>query len=238
MAYMGRRGSFSFAGGLESNNNDNRNNHNRHNGYLVGGLYYDNIYQIIAIIIIFTIMGITYLATYKPSVIDPIKDIKRIIMSTYILITLLLVVFAFLANYFSKDKNTLIKRLIAIISISLITIFVFLGIKANMDSNYTKSKVEQIYTQEYSKQKSDARSKFDIGLTGVQMKTEKEYYIDECMKAYNIFSIRMYGIIGVNILLIILLIYQISKVSQIKEKRDRLNKNIDILFDEEENVKF
>ena len=72
----------------------------------------------------------------------------------------------------------------------------------------------------------------------IKIKSEKEYYIDECVKAYNIFSIRMYGIIGLNVLLIILLIYQIPKVSRIQEKRDKLSKDDEILFDEEENVKF
>ena len=48
----------------------------------------------------------------------------------------------------------------------------------------------------------------------------------------------MYGIIGLNVLLIILLIYQIPKVSRIQEKRDKLSKDDEILFDEEENVKF
>ena len=163
MAYMGRGGFSSFggglSGGLEPNDNDNSNNDNRHNGrmYYRSGffrMYYyiplDNtyvIFQMIAAIIMFTIAGITFLATYKPSVIDPIEDTKRIIMNTYIIITLSLVVVTLLANYFSKDKNALIKRLIAILSISIITIFVFFGIKANMDSNYTKSKFEKIYTQ-------------------------------------------------------------------------------------------
>ena len=143
-----------------------------------------------------------------------------------------------LANHFSKDKNILIKRLIAIMSISIVTILIFWGIRANMDSTYIKNKFEQIYIQEYADQKSDTKSKFDVDLAGVQMKTEKEYYVDECAKAYNIFGIRMYAIFGINILLIILLIYQISKILQIQNRRDKLSKDDAILFDNEENVKF
>lgn len=254
MAYMGRGGFSSFGGGglgggLGPNDNDN-NNDNRHNGrmYYRGGffrMYYyiplDNtyvIFQMIAAIIIFTIAGITFIATYKPSVVDPLENSKRIILNTYIILTLSLVVITFLANYFSKDKNALIKRLIAILVISIITILVFFGIKANLDSIYTKNKFEQIYIQENGEQTSDSKSKFDIGLTGMQMKTEKEYYVDECVKAYNIFSIKMYGIVAMNVFEIILLFYQISKVSQIQDKRDRLSKDDAILFDEEENVKF
>lgn len=217
-------------------------------GYYRGGLFriytyipLDNtyvIFQMIVTIIIFTTAGITFLSTYKPSIIDPIENTKRILINTYILITLALLVLTILANYFSKDKNALIKRLIVILSLSVITILVFFGIKANMDSTYTKNKFEQIYNQEYSGQTSNSESKIVVSIGEIKIKSEKEYYIDECVKAYNIFSIRMYGIIGLNVLLIILLIYQIPKVSRIQEKRDKLSKDDEILFDEEENVKF
>lgn len=196
------------------------------------------IFQMIVTIIIFVTAGITFLSTYKPSIIDPIENTKRILINTYILITLALLVLTILANYFSKDKNALIKRLIVILSLSVITILVFFGIKANMDSTYTKNKFEQIYNQEYSGQTSNSESKIVVSIGEIKIKSEKEYYIDECVKAYNIFSIRMYGIIGLNVLLIILLIYQIPKVSRIQEKRDKLSKDDEILFDEEENVKF
>ena len=217
-------------------------------GYYRGGLFriytyipLDNtyvIFQMIVTIIIFTTAGITFLYTYKPSIIDPIESTKKILINTYIIITLALLVLTILANYFSKDKNALIKRLIVILLLSVITILVFLGIKANMNSTYTKNKFEQIYNQEYSEQNSDSESKIVVSIGEIKIKSEKEYYIDECVKAYNIFSIRMYGIIGLNVLLIILLIYQIPKVSRIQEKRDKLSKDDEILFDEEENVKF
>lgn len=252
MAYMGRGGFSSFRGGNNgesgtNNENTNRNIYNRRR-YYRGGIFriyyyipFDNtyvIFQIISSIIIFAIAGITFLATYKPSVIDPIEQTKRTILNTYILIIISLVVITLLAHYFSKDKKTLIKKLFAILAISIITIFTFLGIKSNLNSTYTKSKFEQIYTQENGEQTSSAKSKIDIGITGMKIKTEKEYYVDECMKAYNIFGVRMYVVMGLNILIIMLLIYQIIKVSQIQEKREKLNKNDAILFDEEENIKF
>lgn len=249
MAYMGRGGFSSFGGGLGGGHGLD-NNYNRHNGrmYYRGRLirmyYYiplDNtyvIFQMIAAIIIFIIAGITFLTTYKPSVIDPLEETKRIIVNTYIIIDLALVSIILLANYFSKNKNTLIKRLIVILLVAIVTILIFFGIKANLNSTYTESKFEQIYTQENGEKTTDIKSKFDVGFTGVKMKTEKEYYIDECVKAYNVFSIRMYVLVGINVLLIILLIYQISKASKIQEKRDRLSKDDAILFDEEENMKF
>jgi hypothetical protein len=251
MAYIGRGGFPSFGGGVDDGigtPNDNNNN-NGHNGrmYYRGGffrMYYyiplDNtyvIFQMIASIIIFIIAGIVFLTTYKSSIVDPIEDTKRIIINIDIIIILLLLGFTLLSNYFSKDKFALTKRLIAILSLTIITTLVFLGIKVNLDLTYTSNKFEQIYEQEYSEQSSDIKSKIDIGLTGMSIKSEKEYYIDKCIEAYNIFSIKMYGIMGINIFLIVLLIYQIAKVSNIQEKRDRLSKDDAILFDEEENIK-
>ena len=255
MAYMGRGGFSSFGGGLGSGLGSNDNDHNddnRHNGrmYYRGGFFrmyfyipLDNtyvIFQMIATIIIFAIAGIAFLTAYKPSIVDPIEETKKILINTHIIITLVLLVLTLLANYFSKNKSSLIKKLFAILLLAVILLLIFFGIKVNLDSTYNKTNFEQIYEQEYSSEQktNNTKSKIDIGLNGMKIKSEKEYYVDECIKAYNVFSIRMYGVIGLNVLLIILLIYQISKVSKIQEQRDRLNKDDAILFDEEENIKF
>lgn len=250
MAYMGRGGFSSFGGGLGGDMGTPDNNNDRHhNGrmYYRGGffrMYYyiplDNtyvIFQTIASIIIFAIAGVAFLTTYKSPVIDTIADTKKIVMNSHIIITLVLLGFTLLANYFSKDKFALIKRLMVIMVISIITILIFFGIKANMDSTYTKNKFAEIYEQEYTENKTSDKNKIDIGLTGLSIKSEKEYYIDKCVEAYNIFTIKMYSAFVLNIFLIILLIYQIIKVSNIQEKRDRLSKDDAILFDEEENIK-
>ena len=55
------------------------------------------------------------------------------------------------------------------------------------------------------------------------MQKIKEYYIDECVKLYDIFKAKTYGILGLHLLLNVLLIYQISKVIKIKSKKERLN---------------
>ena len=253
MAYFGRGGFSSIgggnlAGGLVHKNGNDASGNNNGRRYYRGGLfrmyYYiplDNtyvIFQMIAAIIIFTVAGICFVTIYKPSVIDPLENTKKLILNTYIIINLFLIVVTLLSNYFSKNKNALIKRLIVILLMSIITMLVFFGIKLNLDSTYNKSKFEQIYTEENVENTSDNKSKLNIGLKGLQIKTDKEYYIDECIKAYNVFSIRMYGIVAINVLLTILLVYQIPKVSQIQEKRDQLSKDDEILFDEEENVKF
>lgn len=250
MAYMGRGRMPSIGGNntgsktdVSNDNLNNRNNGRRYyRGYFFRRYYYiplDNTYvimQMIATFIILIVAGIAFLTTYKSPINDPIQDTKNIIMNTHIIITLSLLVITLLANYFSKNKKTLIRILIMNLILSIITIFVFVGIKMNMDATYTSSKFEQIY-EEYEEQNSNGTLRIDIDYTGMKIKNEKEYYIDECLKLYNIFNIKTYGILGLDLLLIILLIYQISKVSKIQEKKDRLTRDDAILFDEEENVK-
>ena len=54
---------------------------------------------------------------------------------------------------------------------------------------------------------------------------------------YNIFKTKTYGTLGIHLLLNILLIYQISKIVNSEGKKDKLNKDDLILFDDEQNIK-
>lgn len=249
MAYMNRGDFSSFNRNLERGikPNDNEHRYNERMDYgndFIRINYYvplDNtyvIFQMIVAIIIFATAGITILVTYKPSVVDPIEKIKSVLINTYIIIILMLAGLMLLVNHISKDKNILIKRLTIILLISTIMILIFSVIKIRMNSTYTKNKFEQIYTQEYNDENLDSKNKSYVELDEMQIKTQKEHYVDEWVKAYNMFGARMYGIIGINILLIFLLIYQISRLSKIQEKKDKLKKDDIILFDNEENVKF
>ena len=240
MAYMGRGGLSSFrlgnssdiSGGDDNSNNQNDLNERRmyYSGFFFRRYYYvplDNTYVIFQMIVTFIILivaGITFFATYKPNIIDPIEDIKKIIINTNLIIL-------------SKDKRVLFRRIFIILSASIITLLVFIGIKINLDSTYNKSEFEKIYNQEYKEQKTKEKSKLSIGITGMKLKDEKEFYIDECINAYNVFSVRFYGTVALNVLLIILLAFQLFKISKIQEKREQLDKDDAILFDEEENIK-
>ena len=251
MAYWGRGNITSIGNRLENNNdneelnvNDKKLDERMRYGYglLQVHLYLPLsntyvIFSIISALVIYLIVGIAILTVYKSPIIDPLEDTKKLVMNSYTIINFVLLTITLLVNYFSKDKVTLVKRLVAILAVTIIAMLVFCGIKLNLDSTYTSSKFEQIYREKYGVQNANNKSRVDIGLTGIGIKTEKQHYVDKCIEAYNIFSIRMYGIIIVNILLIILLTYQIFKVSNLQQKREQLNKDDAILYDEEENVK-
>ena len=249
MAFMGRGDAPSIGhndlGDIDSNFNDTERNC-FYRGYWLGRRYYyyiplDNTYVIMQIIIamIFLIIGgIAYLATYKSTIVDPIENTKNLYMNTYSIINIILLAVTLITNFFSKNKIQLLNRLTGILIISILVMLVFFGIKLNMDMTYDEIRFKQFYTEQNIENKDNDKTKIDVGLTGVSVKTNEEYYIDECIKLYNIFKIKSYSIIGLNVLIIILLIYQISRISKIQDKKERLSKDDLILFDEEENVKF
>lgn len=159
MAYMGRGGFPSFGSGglgrgLEPvDNEDNINNDNRYDGriYCTRGFFRIHyyvplgntyvIFQMLATIILFTIICITFLVAYKPSIIDPLENTKKVIMNTYIMLTLTLVTTTLLANIFSKKKNTLLKMLITILITSIITIFSILRSKGKFKFNLYRRQI-------------------------------------------------------------------------------------------------
>lgn len=247
MAFMGR-GTMPSVGnnniGGAGNNNFNGHSYHRRPYFYRRFYYYiplDNTYVIMQMIVTFIILivgGITFLATYKSTIIDPIEDIKKLFINTHLIITVFFLAITFIINLSSKKESDLIKRLVLMATISIITMLVFLGIKLNLDTTYTESVFEQFYTEQNINGGTNEKSKIDIGITGMSIKTEKEYYIDECVKLYNIFKIKSYGSLGLHLLLNILLIYQVLKVQKIQNKKEKLDKDDLILFDEEQNIKF
>ena len=240
MAFMGR----GEAPNIGNNDKDNvPDNAIRRYRYYMGPRYYvplDNTYVIMQMIVTFIILivgVITFLVVYKSTIIDPIENIKKLFMNSYLIIIGILLAITSVTNFFSKSKNSLIKRLAIILGISIIIMFVFFGIKLNLDTTYTKERFEQFYTEQNIDKTANNDIKSKIDIVGMSIKTEKEYYVDECLKLYGIFSTKAYATLGLHLLLNILLIYQILKLSKIQGKKEKLNKDDLILFDEQENVK-
>lgn len=201
----------------------------------------DNTYVVMEMIVTFLILivgSITFFATYKSTIIDPIEGVKKLFINSHLIIIGICLVTTLMINFFSKSKTLLLKRLGVISVVSMIIMLVFLGIKLNLDVTYTKNRFEQFFMEQNIQDDSNTKSRVNIGINGVSIKTEKEYYIDECMKLYNIFKVKTYGTLGLQLLLNILLIYQIVRMIKIEEKKDKMNKDDLILFDEEQNVRF
>ncbi len=248
MAFMGRGDFPSMRGGELGTSKNNHHGYYRRPYFYRRFFYYiplDNTYvimQMIVTFIIFIIGGLTFISTYKSSVLDPIENTKSLFLNTHLIIIAIFLILSFIINYSSKNEYTLLKRLTVFLLISMLIMIIFLGIKLNLDLTYTRDFFEQFYTEQniedISSENDITKSKIDIGITGISMKTEKEYYVDECVKLYSIFKIKSYGTLLLHLLLNILVVVQISKISKIQSKKEQMNKNDAILFDEEQNVKF
>ena len=250
MAFMGRGNFQSVEDDNMEDNNLNENWKSIYRGpYFYRRFFYyiplDNTYVIMQMIVTFIILivgVISFLTTYKSTIIDPIENIKKIFINAHLIVIAVFLGITFIINYSSKNESTLIKRLIIFSIISIITMIIFFGIKLNFDATYTKEKFEVLYSgqniEDESSQNDISKQKIDIGITGLSIKTENEYYVDECLKLYGIFKTKTYGTLALHLLLNILLIYQVLKVSKLQGKKEKINKNDAILFDEEQNIKF
>lgn len=238
MAFMGR--------GDRPSIGDNNTSNCQHGGpFLYSRFYYyiplDNTYvimELIATFIILIVGAITFLMTYKSTIIDPIENIKKLFINAHLIVIAIFLAITLVVNLFSKKESELISRLILTAITSIVIMMFFAGTKFYLDKTYTKTEFEKIYTEQNANKIDSKKTKVGIGLAGVNIKTEKEYYVDECVKLYNIFKTKSYGTLGLHLLLNLLLIYQIFKVEKIQNKKERLDKDDIILKDEEQNVKY
>ena len=242
MAFMGRGEVPSINFGNNSNdNNTNQNNKEREEeklfalGRLYARRYYiylkeDSTYVAISVtltLIMLITAAVAYLATYKSTIIDPIEGVKKLFLNSQLIITILLLVATVIAKIYSKSEESLIKRLMIVFGISMLTMLIFYGIKIGLDTTYTKENEQNI------NENTETKSQINVGINGLSIKSEKEYYIDECMELYKIFKIKTYGTLGLNLLLNILLVFQMLRIIEISNKKVRLSKDDAIFFDED-----
>lgn len=248
MAFMGRGDGPSIKWGNNSDdNNTNHNNKEREEERLfrLGELYdsnryyyyikEDSTYAVISVILTLIMLitaSVAYIATYKSTIIDPIEGVKKLFLNAQLIITILLFGAIVITKIYSKSEETLIKRLMIIFGISMLTMLIFYVIKINLDITYTKEKFEQIYNEQNVNENTENEPQINVGINGLSIKSEKEHYIDECMKLYKIFKIKTYGTLGLNFLLNILLVFQMFRIIEINNKKIRLSKNDAILFNE------
>jgi len=198
----------------------------------------DNTYVIMQMIATFIILisgFLVYIFSYKSSVPDPIIELKTIYINVYTITIFILLALVFIINFLSKSKISLIKKLIITLIVSLILMITFFIIKINMDSHYNLN----VFTELFESQNIDYNpniSRIGLNLAGMKIKTEKEFYIDEYMKLYNIFKIKTYGLVAIHLLLNILFGYQIYKIAKVEENINKLHKNDEIIFDEDKGI--
>lgn len=195
--------------------------------------------ELIAVFIVFLLAFAIYLYTYKTSFEDPITLTKSTFLRVQLISIGLSLLFTGLATFLTKSsKEALIKNLKIIALISLITLIALFVFKINLDKKYNKDTFEELYAQyeQTSNKKTDLN--INVGLTGVKVLNPKDAYIEESINAYTTFSIKalLYSIIY--LFVIILIFYLSHRLSTIEKKKQKLEKDDVVLYDEEENVKY
>ena len=177
MAFMGR--------GDRPSIGDNDTSNYQHGGpFLYNRFYYyiplDNTYvimELIATFIILIVGAITFLMTYKSTIIDPIENIKKLFINAHLIVIAIFLAITLVVNLFSKKESELISRLILTAITSIVIMMFFVGTKFYLDKTYTKTEFEKIYTEQNANKIDSKRTKVGIELAGVNIKTEKEYYV-------------------------------------------------------------
>ena len=208
----------------------------------------DNTYVIMQMVMFFILLIVAFLFfifARKSAVTDTIEDVKNIFINSYLIIMAL--IFALTAfAYRNKEKRNRMIMLIAVLVLSLITMFGFFFVRLSFDSKYNNQYFDSIYISEHPEEIKDntkdklnfKKQHIDLTLAGPQLKTDAEFYTSECMEMYNIFKVKTYLIGGAHLLINILLVLQIIKLMSIDKKREQLEKDDAIVYDPEQNVHF
>ena len=142
-------------------------------------------------------------------------------------------------TFFTKSsKEKLIRNLKIISIICSVAIIVFLGIKISMDKKYNKNVFAEFYEKYEKVNNTKNASKIKVGITGVEILNSKESYIEDSTKAYNVFTVKTVLYMVLQVLIVILTIYLSYRLTNIEIKKERLAKDDEVLYDEEQNVKY
>lgn len=230
------------------------NNNNEHRGY--GVPHYSNYWrgrfivikydktfvaiELIATLIIILVAVAVYLFAYQVTFNDPIAKIKDTFLTTQLISIAVSFVLVGLVTFFSKSKEALIRNLKIVATISLLIIFVHLGVKLHLDNKYNKEKFEEFYeTYEQSNvQTNDNSKKITVGISGVKNLNAKESYVEDSINAYTNFKIKTMLYMVIYILVVVVIFYLAYRLSAMERKKEELQKDDAVLFDEEENIKF
>ncbi len=198
------------------------------------GIYFIELAGFLVILMAFFI----YAINYKTSFIDPIETLKSLYITILFTAILVSFIFTIACVLFSKRKETLISNLKIIIILTAIAIFILLIGKIALDSTYNENEFSRIYSKIDFSQEETAKQYIDISLSSIKISNHKELFIEQNMKAYNYFKLKTSLGLIIYTLLIGANIYLISHISRVQEMIDISNRDAEILFDEEENVKF
>jgi len=194
---------------------------------------------VLGLIVILSVFG-AYLFAYKPAFEDPIAKVKKTLLTVQLVGILVSIIVTGLVTFLTQsNKENLIRNLIVTALLSILIIIGILGVKTHFDYKYTKEVFGEFYEQ-YEREKNDKNSSKipNYGIANFKIVNAKDAYITANEKAYNNFSIKSMLYTIIHVLVVIIIFYLAHRVSSIERKRDILEKDDAILYDEEQNIKF
>lgn len=189
----------------------------------------------------FLIVAIIMILTYKPTLGDFIANTKNIYLYAELIAVIVILCLTAIVSLFSNTKEKLIKNLTRILVITIAIIVAFIGAKIYLNKKYTKEEFNQIYEEKITNKKQENIYTFNFSVNAsslIEQKSEREIFIEQSLKAYKYFSIKANLLIIVILSILILEVYMIAKVSKQIKIEDRLDKDDNILEDDEINVKY
>ena len=195
----------------------------------------------ISIIVLIVLLVLIFLVFfYKPNIRDYLEEIKNTFTYGMIIIWAIITTFIILFNILLKDKKMLSHLLKILLCFNIICLIVFFYIDAILDRTYNN---EENFGNVYDtkiENKTDTEY-VDLWKTflkkAVQTKTEKEVFIEENIKQYRYFKIRVYLILILYVITMMANTFMISKIDKGIKVREILEKNDKILFKDEKNVR-
>lgn len=195
--------------------------------------------ELISVFIILVIMFAAYIFSYKIEFNDPIESIKNNYLIAQIILIVITIFATVLVTMMTKsNKENLILNLRLIATVSILIIAILFGAKVYLDNQYKNESVFAEFYEQYEKGNQEDSKKITVGLTGTKMQTPQETYIENSLESYNVFSIKSIIYMAIYILFVVLIFYLAHRLAIIEDIRDEVIKNDDVLFDDEENVKF
>lgn len=203
-------------------------------------IHYDKTFiamELISAFLIILIAVAVYLFAYQITFYDPIAEMKETFLTFQLVSIIVTVVLAGLITILSKKKETIIKGLKLVGIISLLIMFIHLGLKIYLDNVYNEETFGEFY-ETYESGNDTNSKKVTVGLSGIKYLNDKETYIENSMSAYTNFKIKTILYMAIYFIMICILFYLAHRLANMEEKKEELYKDDAVLFDEEENIKF
>lgn len=196
--------------------------------YITGQII--NISIIIGIVFIILIFLVFF---YKSDVIDFLEEIKRTFTYGMMIILGMITVLSICFNIIVKEKKRLSNLLKIVLFFNIVFLILFFYMEIILDNTYNNEENFGILYDTKIENKEDTKY-VDVWKTFLEQelktKTEREIFIEENMRQFTYFKIRVYFIFILYVITMMANTYIISKIDKEIKNREILDRDDKILF--------